>query len=127
MFVTANQLLLINTAMHLPISSGEPPKPIRLPNTPQPLHHLIIVHLLCSYKIIQHLTLVDKCQNGSNGARLARQERVAAPPVDYTGYKTEVCEDGHCEDEGEPEGMEGLLASVCTVGRRWRHSWVKGR
>ena len=87
MLIRTNQLLLINATMDLPITSGKPSQSIRLPNTPQSLHHLMIIHFLRTHKIIEHLTLVDKRQDRGNGIWLAREERVASAPIDDSCYK----------------------------------------
>jgi len=126
MLVSTNQLLLINTTMNLPISPRKPSKSVRLPNAPQPLHHLMIIHLLGPHKIIQHLALVNESQDRSNGIRLPRQKGMATAPVDQGSNQAKVSEDSDRDTERQPEGVEGFFARIDPAGRWSWLSWLLG-
>lgn len=71
-----------------------------------------------SYEIIQHLALVDKSEDRSDGAWLSGHKWVSAELVDTGGDDDQVCKDDDAEGEGDPERQERLFAGIGIVSSR---------
>lgn len=94
MLIIANQLLLINTTMLLPIPSNKPPQAIHFVLA-QSLPHLRRGELLRAHKVVEHLALVDVRQHRGDGVGLTRQKGVASAEED------DDCDDDHVEQDEE--------------------------
>src|SRR4051812_48094361 len=98
--------------MHIAIPPLEPTQAICLLNPHQPLHHLIVLQLLCAHKIIQHLRLIDEAKYRGYRGRLTRKEWMASTPVHYTCHDAEESKNDKCECKRYPERSKCLLARI---------------